>query len=168
MEIEVKILDSRIDTYKMRPQYQTAGACAIDLRACTLIDSQSPIESAFTLYPCEKVKIGAGFSMHLVDQSDDIEADSPYVRIAALLIPRSGLGNKGIHLSNVVGLVDSDYQGEFIISIHNTGTDEFVINPMERLAQAMLVPALIPEFRFVSEFSARTERGDGGFGSTGT
>ena len=162
MKLEIKILDKRIDTNDMRPQYQTPGAAAIDLRACTLDPlGKQPKELAdqLNLYPGHKVKIGAGFAIHL----DGYEE----LKMAALLIPRSGLGSKGVVLSNVVGLIDQDFQGHVTMAIENRGDDVFSFFPLERIAQMMIVPVFTPQFVVVEEFSRNTERGAGGFGSTG-
>ena len=168
MKLEIKIFDQRIDCDDKRPQYQTSGACAVDLRACTLDPLGTPkqITEKINLYPGHKVKVGAGFAVHLVDVSDT-EPDAPFIKIASLLIPRSGLGSDGIVLSNTVGLIDSDYQGEVIMSLENRGHEVFIVEPMVRLAQMMVIPCFTPEFEFVPAFSSTTERGAGGFNSTG-
>lgn len=169
MKLELKIIDQRIDNEDMRPKYQTAGACAIDLRACTMNPGEGmamPMIEKINLYPTAKVKIGAGFAIHLRDISDT-GPDVPFVKLASLLIPRSGLGSSGIVLSNTVGLIDSDYQGEVIMAIENRSNEVFIIEPLVRLAQMMIVPCFTPEFEIVEEFTETTERGAGGFNSTG-
>lgn len=168
MKLEIKILDKRIDTDDMRPQYQTEGAAAIDLRACTLDPlggKPKELVDQLNLYPGHKVKIGAGFAIHLEDNEDE---DAPFVKLAGMLIPRSGLGSRGIVLSNVVGLIDADFQGHITMAIENRGGDVFSFFPLERLAQMVIVPVFTPEFKVVNEFSVITARGSGGFNSTGT
>jgi dUTP pyrophosphatase len=145
-KIEVKILDERLR--EQLPQYATAGSAGLDLRAC--------LTSAVTLEPGQTELIPAGMAIHL---------DDP--RLAALILPRSGLGHKhGIVLGNLVGLIDSDYQGQIFVSTWNRGNSAFTIQPMERLAQLVIVPVVQVGFDIVDEFRA-SDRGAGGFGSTG-
>jgi len=140
------ILDARIKD--QLPAYATPGAAGLDLRAC--IDQ--PIE----LKPGQTELIPTGMAIHI--------ADNAY---AAVILPRSGLGHKhGIVLGNLVGLIDSDYQGQLFVSCWNRGQATFTINPMERIAQLVIVPVQRVNFNIVESFSA-SERGDGGFGSTG-
>lgn len=162
MKIEMQILDPRIDTDELRPKYATAGSCALDLRACRL--ETKPMTAKINLYPGGKVKVGAGFSIHMqpIDEPADVE-----LRFGALLLPRSGLGSRGIVLSNVVGLIDADYQGEVIMAIENRGSEVFVIEPLSRLAQMAITPVVCPKFAIVQEFTETTARGAGGFGHTG-
>ena len=146
MKLDVKILDARL--HEQLPQYATTGSAGLDLRAC--------IDAPITIEPGTTHLIPTGMAIHL--------ADAGY---AALILPRSGLGHKhGIVLGNLVGLIDSDYQGELMISTWNRGTDTFVLEPFERLAQYVLVPVVQAELEVVDEFEASL-RGEGGFGSSG-
>lgn len=144
--IDLKVLDRRlIDTL---PAYATPGSAGLDLRAA--------IDTALVLAPGESVLIPTGLAVHIGDPG-----------LAALLLPRSGLGHKhGIVLGNLVGLIDSDYQGPLMVSCWNRGREPFTVQPMERIAQMVIVPVVQAAFRVVDEFSA-SQRGDGGFGSTG-
>lgn len=145
--IAVKILDSRISQL---PEYATPGSAGLDLRAC--------IDAPLQLQPGETQLIPTGIAVHLADPS-----------YAALLLPRSGLGHKhGIVLGNLVGLIDSDYQGPLMVSAWNRSTTPFTIEPMERIAQMVIVPVAQPTFHLVDDFNQDSERGEGGFGSTGT
>ncbi len=145
-ELDVKILDARLKDNL--PQYATAGAAGLDLRAC--IDQ--PIE----LLPGATALIPSGIAIHLTDPG-----------LAAMVLPRSGLGHKhGIVLGNLVGLIDSDYQGQIFVSLWNRGGSAFTLNPMERIAQLVVVPVLQVKLNVVDDF-AESERGAGGFGSTG-
>ena len=146
MQVNVKILDPRIK--KMMPAYQTAGSAGLDLRAM--------LDEPLTLQPGETKLIKTGLAIHL--------ADSNY---AALILPRSGLGHKhGIVLGNLVGLIDSDYQGELMISTWNRSQTPFTIEPMERIAQLVIVPVVQMQMNIVQDFET-SDRGTGGFGSTG-
>jgi dUTP pyrophosphatase len=146
--IDLKILDARLKDERYAPQYATPGSAGIDLRAC--------IEMAIKVQPGETVLIPAGIAIHLSDPA-----------LAAMILPRSGLGHKhGIVLGNLVGLIDSDYQGEIFVSTWNRGHDAFTLNPLDRLAQLVVVPVVQVAFNVVEEFSA-SDRGSGGFGSTG-
>lgn len=130
------------------PSYATSGSAGLDLRAC--------IDEPIAIMPGETKLIPTGLAIHLADPG-----------YAALILPRSGLGHKhGIVLGNLVGLIDSDYQGQLMISTWNRGTDTFTLNPMERLAQLVIVPILQVGFNVVDEFE-ESDRGAGGFGSTG-
>jgi dUTP pyrophosphatase len=144
--IDVKILDVRLgDT---PPAYATTGSAGLDLRACI----EQPIE--FT--PGRTELIPTGVAIHLADPG-----------LAAMVLPRSGLGHKhGIVLGNLVGLIDSDYQGQIMVSVWNRGSSTFTLNPLERIAQLVIVPVLQVQFNPVSEFE-KSARGAGGFGSTG-
>jgi dUTP pyrophosphatase len=145
-KLDVRILDPRLTD--QLPQYATQGSAGLDLRAC--------IEAPMTLKPGETNLVASGMAIHI--------ADSGY---AALVLPRSGLGHKhGIVLGNLVGLIDSDYQGQIFVSVWNRGQSEFTIQPMERIAQLIIVPVAQVEFNVVEAF-AESERGAGGFGSTG-
>jgi dUTP pyrophosphatase len=144
--IDVRILDARL-TDNM-PAYATAGSAGLDLRAC--IDQ--PIE----LKPGQTELVPSGIAIHLADAG-----------IAAMVLPRSGLGHKhGIVLGNLVGLIDSDYQGQIFVSVWNRGATTFTLNPLERIAQLVIVPVLQVSFNRVDEFD-QSARGAGGFGSTG-
>jgi dUTP pyrophosphatase len=145
-KLEVKILDERIRG--MLPHYATAGAAGLDLRAC--------VEAPLTLQPGDSQLLRSGIAIHLGDPG-----------YAAMVLPRSGLGSKhGIVLGNLVGLIDSDYQGEVLVSVWNRGKHAFTIQPLDRIAQLIVVPVLQVEFEVVEEFAA-SARGAGGFGSTG-
>jgi dUTP pyrophosphatase len=146
MKLDVKILDARMRDYL--PAYATPGSAGLDLRAC--LDTQMMLE------PGQTVLVPTGLAIHVGDPG-----------YAALILPRSGLGHKhGIVLGNLVGLIDSDYQGELMISTWNRGQTTFKLNPMERLAQLVIVPVVQAQFNVVDEFPP-SERGEGGFGSTG-
>lgn len=144
--IDIRILDPRLRGNP--PHYATPGAAGLDLRACI----PAPLE----LHPGETQLVPTGIAIHLADPG-----------LAALVLPRSGLGHKhGIVLGNLVGLIDSDYQGEILVSTWNRGRDAFVLNPLERLAQLVVVPVLQVAFNVVDQFD-ESHRGAGGFGSTG-
>lgn len=144
--IDVKILDNRLR--ESPPHYATPGSAGLDLRAC--------IEAPLHLAPGQTVLVPTGMAIHLADPG-----------LAAMILPRSGLGHKhGIVLGNLVGLIDSDYQGELMVSVWNRGQDNFTLNPLDRIAQLVVVPVLQVGFNVVEEF-ADSERGMGGFGSTG-
>ncbi|MDP2962102.1 MAG: dUTP diphosphatase [Sulfurimicrobium sp.] len=146
MKIDVRILDPRM--HEQLPAYATPGAAGLDLRAC--------LAEALVLNPGQTELIPTGIAIHLADPG-----------YAAMILPRSGLGHKhGIVLGNLVGLIDSDYQGQLFVSCWNRGQTAFTINPMERIAQLVVVPVVQAEFNIVDEF-ADSERGAGGFGSTG-
>jgi len=146
--LQLRILDDRIGSDIPFPSYGTEGSAGLDLRAC--------LQEPLTLKPGDTELIPTGLSIHIADPS-----------LAAMILPRSGLGHKhGIVLGNLVGLIDSDYQGELMVSCWNRGQTEFTVNVGERIAQLVLVPVVQAEFEVVSEFDAST-RGEGGFGSTG-
>ena len=157
--IELKILDSRLSGDKF-PQYATDEAAAIDLRACNI---QGQDFDHVVIAPGGRVKFGAGFAV-------DCGAMPPsdWFKTAALVLPRSGLGSKGYVLSNLVGLIDGDYQGEIIVTLWNASEDEFTVKQFDRIAQMMFVPVLHAPLVTVIEFSRKTRRGTNGFGSTGT
>lgn len=145
-KLELKILDPRI-RHDM-PHYATPGAAGLDLRAC--------IDLPLTLAPGDSELVPSGIAIHLDDPG-----------LAAVVLPRSGLGAKhGIVLGNLVGLIDSDYQGQVLVSVWNRGRSSFTIQPMDRIAQLVVVPVVQVELHVVQEFAA-SERGAGGFGSTG-
>ena len=145
-KLDVKILDARLRD--QLPQYATPGSAGLDLRAC--------IDAPLTLQPGQTELVPAGLAIHLG------AAD-----LAAVILPRSGLGHKhGIVLGNLVGLIDSDYQGQIFVSTWNRGTASFVIQPMERLAQLVVVPVVQVALNVVDAFDS-SDRGAGGFGSTG-
>jgi dUTP pyrophosphatase len=144
--LEVKILDQRIR--HAMPHYATAGAAGLDLRAC--------LDMPLTLEAGDSQLVPSGIAIHLGDPG-----------YAAIVLPRSGLGAKhGIVLGNLVGLIDSDYQGEVLVSVWNRGKSAFTIEPMDRIAQLVVVPVAQVELHVVEEFAA-SRRGTGGFGSTG-
>jgi len=144
--IDIKILDPRMK--ELLPAYATPGSAGLDLRAC--------IDQALTIEAGATVLIPTGLAIHLADPG-----------YAAMILPRSGMGHKnGIVLGNLVGLIDSDYQGQLMVSTWNRGQAAFTLNPMERLAQLIIVPVLQVGFNVVDEFDS-SERGAGGFGSTG-
>ena len=146
--VELKILNPRIGKELPLPKRATGGSAGLDLRAC--------LDEAIELEPGTTKLIPTGLAIHLADPG-----------LAAVIIPRSGLGHKhGIVLGNLVGLIDSDYQGELMISCWNRGTQSFRIEPGERIAQLVVVPVVQVEFDVVSEFAA-SDRGSGGFGHTG-
>ena len=144
----MKILDARIGKDIPLPEYATNGSAGMDLRAC--------IDDKLTIEPGETHLVPTGLSIHIADPN-----------IAAVILPRSGLGHKhGIVLGNLVGLIDSDYQGQLFVSVWNRSQNAFTINVGERMAQLMFVPVIQPEFSIVDEFAA-SDRGEGGFGSSG-
>ena len=146
-KLEVKILDERIRG--MLPHYASAGSAGLDLRAC--------VEKPLILQAGESHLVSSGIAIHVGDPG-----------FAAVILPRSGLGAKsGIVLGNLVGLIDSDYQGPLMISVWNRGRNAFTIQPLDRIAQLIVVPVVQVEFEVVDEFTA-SARGAGGFGSTGT
>ena len=145
-QLDIKILDARL--HDNMPQYGTAGAAGLDLRAC--------INEPLTINPGDTHLIPTGMAMHLEDP-----------RLAAMILPRSGLGHKhGIVMGNLVGLIDSDYQGQVFVSTWNRGKEAFTIQPMDRIAQLVVVPVVQVSLNVVEAFEA-SERGAGGFGSTG-
>ena len=146
VQVDLKILDARLAD--QLPAYATPGSAGLDLRAC--------LDAPLLLAPGQTALIPTGLSLHLGDAG-----------LAAMILPRSGLGHKhGIVLGNLVGLIDSDYQGPLMVSCWNRGTAEFTIQPMERIAQLVIVPVVQAAFRRVESFDA-SQRGEGGFGSTG-
>jgi len=145
-KIDIKILDARL--HEQLPAYATPGSAGLDLRAC--------IEQPMTINPGETSLIPTGIAIHLADTG-----------LAALVLPRSGLGHKhGIVLGNLVGLIDSDYQGQILVSCWNRGQTSFQLNPLERIAQLVIVPVIQVEFNQVDSFE-QSHRGVDGFGSTG-
>lgn len=147
-KIQVKILDDRIGQAFPLPNYATPGSAGLDLRAC--------LNEALCLSPGQTELIPTGMAIHIEDPS-----------LCAMILPRSGLGHKhGIVLGNLVGLIDSDYQGQLFVSCWNRGDTTFTVEPGERIAQLVLVPVVQADFEIVDTFTD-TERGDGGFGSSG-
>jgi dUTP pyrophosphatase len=147
-KVQLKILDKRIGNEIGLPQYATSGSAGLDLRAC--------IDEDITLKPGKTTLIPTGIAIHIDDPS-----------LAAMILPRSGLGHKhGIVLGNLVGLIDSDYQGQLFVSCWNRSDESFVISIGERVAQMVIVPVVQVGFEYVDEFSV-TDRGTGGFGHTG-
>jgi dUTP pyrophosphatase len=146
MKVDIKILDARL--HQAMPAYATPGSAGLDLRAC--------LDEAVVLQPGAWQLLPTGMAMYLQDPA-----------YAALILPRSGLGHKhGIVLGNLVGLIDSDYQGQLMVSAWNRSSTAFTIEPMERIAQLVIVPVVQAQFNVVSEFAA-SQRGEGGYGSTG-
>ena len=149
LQVEYKILDPRLGNEIEMPRYGTKGSAGLDLRAC--------IDADLTIEPGETILIPTGMAIHLDDEG-----------FAAMLLPRSGLGHKhGIVLGNLVGLIDSDYQGPLMVSCWNRGETAYQVAVGERIAQMVIVPVLQPVFKQVNEFGDTTERGEGGFGHTG-
>ncbi|GLT13140.1 dUTP diphosphatase [Vibrio algivorus] len=147
-KIDLKVLDSRIGKQFPLPAYATEGSAGLDLRAC--------LDEALIVEPGQTHLIPTGLAIHINDSS-----------LAATILPRSGLGHKhGIVLGNLVGLIDSDYQGQLMVSVWNRGQDTFTIEPGDRIAQLVFVPVVQAEFNIVEDFDA-TERGEGGFGHSG-
>ena len=148
MKVQVKVLDSRLGNEWPMPTYATTGSAGLDLRAC--------VDAATVIEPGQTVLVKTGLSIYIEDP-----------HFAGLILPRSGLGHKhGIVLGNLVGLIESDYQGELMVSVWNRSQTAFSLEPGERLAQYVLVPVIQAQFDIVNEFEA-TERGAGGFGHTG-
>lgn len=145
MKIDVRILDPRL--HQVLPAYATAGAAGLDLRACV----DAPLE----LGAGDVQLVPTGLAIHLADPG-----------YAALILPRSGLGHRGIVLGNLVGLIDSDYQGQIMVSAWNRGSAPYTLTPLERLAQLVVVPVVQAELNLVDDFAA-SARGQAGFGSTG-
>jgi dUTP pyrophosphatase len=146
VRVDFRVLDARLR--QMPPTYATAGSAGLDLRAC--------IDAPMVIAPASTQLIPTGMALHISDRG-----------YAAMVLPRSGLGHKhGIVLGNLVGLIDSDYQGQVFVSMWNRGSDVFELQPMERIAQLIIVPVVQAEFVEVADFAA-TARGEGGFGSTG-
>ena len=146
VKVDLKILDPRL--HHCLPAYATSGSAGLDLRAC--------IEHVTTIHPGDTEMVPTGMAIHLADPG-----------YAAMILPRSGLGHKhGIVLGNLVGLIDSDYQGQLLVSVWNRSRTAFLLNPLERIAQLIIVPVLHAEFNLVEEFAV-SDRGEGGFGSTG-
>ncbi len=145
--IDIRILDQRMADYF--PSYATPGSAGLDLRAC--------LDVPLTIHPGQTELIPTGLAMHIGDPG-----------LAGMILPRSGLGHKhGLVLGNLVGLIDSDYQGPLMVSCWNRGQAPFTLQPLERMAQLVIVPVVQAQFRAVSDFASPSERGEGGFGSTG-
>jgi dUTP pyrophosphatase len=146
MQVDLKILDPRVRA--QLPHYATPGSAGLDLRAC--------LDTPVSLNPGETRLIPTGLAIHLADPG-----------YAAMILPRSGLGHKhGVVLGNLVGLIDSDYQGQLMVSVWNRSQEPFTIQPFERIAQMVIVPVLQASFNLVDDFDS-SHRGEGGFGSTG-
>src|ERR1700674_5505175 len=146
MKLDIKILDARMRDYL--PAYATSGSAGLDLRAC--------LDEAITLEPGQTTLVPTGLAIHIEDAG-----------YAALILPRSGLGHKhGVVLGNLVGLIDSDYQGQLMVSTWNRGAAPYTIQPFERIAQLVIVPVVQVRLEVVTEFGA-SRRGGGGFGSSG-
>ncbi|HAK36058.1 MAG TPA: dUTP diphosphatase [Pantoea sp.] len=147
-KIDVKILDARVGAEFPLPTYATSGSAGLDLRAC--------LDSALEITPGMTTLVPTGLAIHIGDPS-----------LAAVILPRSGLGHKhGIVLGNLVGLIDSDYQGQLMVSVWNRGQQSFTLQPGDRLAQLVFVPVVQAEFNLVEDFDA-SARGEGGFGHSG-
>lgn len=147
-KIDVKILDKRIGKDFPLPAYATSGSAGLDLRAC--------LDVPLAVSPGETTLIPTGIAIHIDDAS-----------LAGVILPRSGLGHKhGIVLGNLVGLIDSDYQGQLMVSVWNRGRIPFIVEPGERIAQMVFVPVIQAEFNIVDDFTS-SDRGDGGFGHSG-
>ena len=146
--LAIRILDPRLGREWPLPHYASAGAAGMDLRAC--------LDAPLPLMPGQAELVSAGFAMHIGDSG-----------VTALLLPRSGLGHRGLVLGNLVGLIDSDYQGPLKVSLWNRSGEKLHIEAGERIAQLILVPVLRPRLEIVADF-APTSRGEGGFGSTGS
>ena len=147
-KLDVRVLDARLGTTWPLPAYATPGSAGLDLRAC--------LDAPVLIEPGQATLIPTGLAMHIGDPG-----------LAAMLLPRSGLGHKhGIVLGNLVGLIDSDYQGPLMVSCWNRGREAFTVQPMERIAQMVIVPVVQARFQRVEAF-AESSRGEGGFGSTG-
>jgi len=147
-KLQVKIMDDRIGGQFPLPHYATEGSAGLDLRAC--------LDQSITLEPGQTELLPTGIAIHIADPA-----------LCAMILPRSGLGHKhGIVLGNLVGLIDSDYQGQLMVSCWNRGNTAFTVEPGERIAQLVLVPVVQAEFEMVDEFSD-SDRGEGGFGSSG-
>lgn len=147
MHMDVRVLDERLR--EQLPAYATPGSAGLDLRAC--------LDAPLTLAPNAWQLVPTGLAIHLADPG-----------FAAMILPRSGLGHKhGIVLGNLVGLIDSDYQGQLMVSAWNRSDVPFTIEPMERIAQMVIVPVVQASFRVVDDFAEASERGSGGYGSTG-
>lgn len=144
--IEVKILDDRLNSGMLIPS--TDGSAAIDLRAC--------IQSSLFLYPNDNFTVKTGLSFYIKDPS-----------LAGIVLPRSGLGTKGLVVGNLVGLIDSDYQGEISISLWNRSKTIIKVEPLDRVAQFMVIPVIHPQYKVVDSFNEQTTRGANGHGSTG-
>lgn len=147
MNLKFKRLDPRVGTDWPIPEVGTPGSAGVDLRAC--------LDTAVTLAPGETTLIGTGIAIHLEDPT-----------LCAMILPRSGLGHRGLVLGNLIGLIDSDYQGELKISTWNRGNEPQTIEPGDRIAQMIITPVIQPTFVEVAEFNS-SERGEGGFGHTG-
>lgn len=147
-KIDVKILDPRVGQQFPLPTYATSGSAGLDLRAC--------LDSAVELAPGVTTLVPTGLAIHIGDPN-----------LAAVILPRSGLGHKhGVVLGNLVGLIDSDYQGQLMVSVWNRGQENFTIQPGERIAQMVFVPVVQAEFNLVEDFDT-SDRGEGGFGHSG-
>jgi len=147
-KVDLKILDARVGSEFPLPAYATTGSAGLDLRAC--------LDNALIVEPGQTHLVPTGLAIHIADNS-----------LAATILPRSGLGHKhGIVLGNLVGLIDSDYQGQLMVSVWNRGQTTFTIEPGDRIAQLVFLPVVQAEFNIVTDFDA-TERGDGGFGHSG-
>ncbi|KAE8176827.1 dUTP diphosphatase [Photobacterium carnosum] len=147
--IDLKILDPRVGTEFPLPAYATTGSAGLDLRAC--------LDQALTVAPGETHLVSTGLAIHIGNP-----------QLAATILPRSGLGHKhGIVLGNLVGLIDSDYQGQLMVSVWNRGDTTFTIEPGDRIAQLVFLPVVQAQFNIVTDFDDASQRGEGGFGHSG-
>lgn len=171
MKVEVVVKDVRLQD---KIDYATEHAAGIDLRACSVkimgVHMALTEDATFTLHPGEQVEVGSGIHVHIGSCAGEVEDKlGSSMVLAGMLLPRSGMGTKHrLRLSNTVGLIDADYQGEIMMVYENGSHKAFEIKPLERLAQLVIVPVVRVGFAFVPSFSADTVRGSGGFGSTGT
>jgi len=147
VKVELRLLDPRLENHQ--PAYATPGSAGLDLRAS--------LDASLTLEPNACVLVSTGLSLYLADPG-----------YAAVILPRSGLGHRhGIVLGNLVGLIDSDYQGPLMLSVWNRGNTSYTIQPLERIAQLVIVPVMQAQFQVVERFTSQSNRGEGGYGSTG-
>lgn len=164
--VEVILIDDRLSA----PVYAKPGDAAIDLRVCSL--NGEPLQYKWRIMPGEHFKIGTGLAVHLGSMTEDganypLQNLTDMAGVAGLVIPRSSTGGNGLVLDNTVGLIDQEYQGELIIKAHNRGPEPLFFEPLERVAQYVIVPIFRFGFKVVSNFTITSERGAGGFGSTG-
>lgn len=173
--MKIKLLDDRLSV----PTYATQGSAAIDLRACDF-GSQAPfheyvtssyfdlLQGFYCLYPEETVMIGTGIALNMSTSVELFTYPFGVLNRCGLVLPRSGLGSKGIVLANSLGLIDTDYQGEIKVCLYNRSNKKFIIEPLDRIAQLIFITYFKPQFEVVNEFEEKTQRGSGGFHSTGS
>lgn len=158
MNIELVIIDQRLSGL----EYASPNAAAVDLRACSVHGER--LDGTFVLNPDQQVSVGTGVAIHI---GSGMAGPLSILSAAGLILPRSGLGKRGIRLTNTIGLIDPDYQGELICTLVNGGDAPWSFQALNRVAQLVVFPILTPTYRVVDKFSALTERGGNGFGSTG-